>query len=68
MMEKYNCWKKIIIKKSLTLLWELQQKIVIVFRGVFRTQSNIYDGAILKKYLKAKSLYLFPKKASSTGI
>ena len=35
------------MKKSLTLIWKPQGKNAIVFTGVFRTQSNIYDGAFL---------------------
>ena len=27
----------------------------IVFRGIFRTQSNIYDGAFLRKKLTGES-------------
>ena len=43
-------------KISLILFWKLQgKKIVIVFRGVFRTQSNIYDGAFQQKQLTALS-------------
>ena len=36
----------------LTLLWKSQQKsIAIIFRSVFRTQSNISDVDFLQKYL-----------------
>ena len=37
-------------KNLLTLLWKCQGKnFVIVFRGIFRTQLNIYDGAFFGK-------------------
>ena len=34
---------------SLTLIWKRHEKITIVFGGVFRTQSKIYDRAFLGK-------------------
>ena len=33
-------------------------------RGVFKTQPNIYDGAVLQKWLTAKSLSIFSQKSS----
>ena len=37
----------------------------IIDGGVFRTQSNIYDGAFLRKYLTAKNCQLFPQTSSN---
>ena len=45
---KVNRWKK--IEKVINFILETPEKFFfIVFRGVFRTQSNIYDGAFLGK-------------------
>ena len=37
-------------------------------RGIFRTQSNIYDGAFMRKWLKAKSCQLFSRKSSIVNV
>ena len=37
-------------------------------RGVFRTQSNIYNGALLQKKLAAKGRQLFLQKSSIVDI
>ena len=36
-----------------------------ISRDVFRTQSNIYDGAFLQKYLTIKRVNYFRKNTSS---
>ena len=38
------------------------------FRGVFRTQSNIYDEAFLQKYRTAFKHQLFSQKSPITGV
>ena len=50
MVGKVNDCKK--FKKSLTLHG---RKFIIVFRGAFKIQSNIYDEPFLRKWLTAKS-------------
>ena len=37
-------------------------------RGAFRTQSNNYDGAFLRKQIKIFSCYLFPQKNSIADV
>ena len=37
-------------------------------RGVFKTQSNNYDGAFLRKQIKIFSCYLFPQKNSIADV
>ena len=41
------------------------KKVAIVFRGVSRTQSNIYDGALLEMQLTAVSQNYLRKKLPS---
>ena len=45
---KISRWKK--IQKVINFKVETSgKKVVIIFRGIFRTQSNIYDGAFVGK-------------------
>ena len=37
-------------------------------RGVFKTQSNIYDEAFLRKWLTAEICQLFPQKSSVVDV
>ena len=55
----YACCR--LISYMLTCLVSL---FVFLFRGVFRTHLNIYDGVFLRKKLTAKSHYLFLQKSS----
>ena len=41
---------------------ELWWQNMLNYRGLFRTQSTIYDGALLQKQLTAKRRELFPQK------
>ena len=46
----------------------LLQLLVGAYRGVFRTWSNIYKGAFLRKNLIALSCYLFSRKRSVADV
>ena len=64
---KVNGWKK--NQKVINFNSETSRKsFVILFRGVFRTQSNIYDRAFLGKELTIKSYWLFSKKSSIADV
>ena len=49
--------------------WETsRKKIVIIFRGVFRTQSNVYDGAFSGKLVTAERCQQFLQKTSVVDV
>ena len=50
------------------LVFEIKTNASRLFRGVFRTQSNIYDGALLWKQFTAKSRKLFLQKDSIVDV
>ena len=43
-------------------------KNILVNRGVFETQPDIYDGAFLQRYLAAFSRFFFLQKHSITDV
>ena len=43
------------IKISQVLVFQFTTTLVAAYRCIFRTWSNIYNGAFLRKYLKALS-------------
>ena len=47
---------------GISSVWRHNQKIILHYRGVFRTQSNIQDGAFCENRLRFKAGNYFHKK------